>query len=87
MIYLNGMKIISHRYIGPIVTRIQVRYPKSKKRRIRKKWAKRHDNFKLVSEDKCLHDMFNNVILMSPENYKKLVKQLELQENGNNIPH
>ncbi len=41
-----GMPVITSNYIG--TDRIQYRFPKSKKKRIRKKWAKNPQNWKDV---------------------------------------
>ena len=46
-----GFKIIESPHMAD---RVQVRFPRSKKRRIRKKWAKRPDNWRDVPWDHYL---------------------------------
>jgi len=48
----------------------QFRFPKSKKRRIKKKWTKREVNWRNFPGKKAL--IFNNKMFVHPETYKKI---------------
>lgn len=54
---------------------VQFRFPKSKKRRIRKKWAKRPENSRPC--DQLIVDKVNGIIYGSSENINKLKRQCE----------
>jgi len=61
----------------------QVRFPKSKKRRIRKKWAKRRKNWGLVDSGKPAIVQTADAIYVSPTVYAKLKRDPRLAElNG-----
>ena len=47
---LAGLPILTDRYLDNGKRRVQVRFPKTKKRRVRKKWAKRPENYALRQE-------------------------------------
>lgn len=72
-------------YGMPIVTSfhltetIQFRFPKSKKKRIRKKWSKNESNYRLAPSSNLY--ITNNTIYMHPETRKKIHKLME-----NNLP-
>ncbi len=53
----------------------QYRFPKSRKKRIRKKWAKRNENFKFVKAERAFN-MYGKLIVSSAmyEKMKKLPK-------------
>ena len=57
---------------------VQYRFPKSKKRRIRKKWSKRPWNFRLVPRECCYQ--FGNQIIVSPGLMAKIQAKLLKQE-------
>ena len=52
----------------------QVRFPRSKKRRIRKKWAKRPENWRSVPQDKAYQ--IGDTLVMHPAMLERLKKQL-----------
>ena len=53
--------------------KIQFRFPKSKKKRIRKKWAKRDTNFKTIEKHVC-YKIPNDVLVISSKIYNELEK-------------
>lgn len=56
----SGFSIVIHdRPVG----RKQIRFPKTKKRRIRKKWTKRPENFKNLFLEQPLLDTLNRRII------------------------
>lgn len=69
MTHLSGFSIIIHdRPIG----RKQIRFPKTKKKRIRKKWAKRPENFKNLFMEQPMMDTINRRIICT----SRIVEQL-----------
>ncbi len=50
----------------------QVRFPKSKKKRIRKKWRKDKNNYKDIETG--IHDKANNIIYLSEKMYNTYLK-------------
>lgn len=64
---VSGLRIITNPYMAD---RVQVRVPRSKKRRIRKKWAKRPENYKIVPWDKAYQ--IGDVVYMHPSMAEKL---------------
>lgn len=51
---------------------IQFRFPKSKKKRIRKKWSKQDKNFRMEVTQHFVHDQIRNIIYVSSKTYDKM---------------
>mgnify|MGYP003403368713 CR=1 FL=1 len=79
MQFLVGYQVIVHDQ--PTGTK-QVRFPKTKGRRIRKKWAKRPQNFKHTYLEQPLIDESRRAIICTTH----MLKQLKAQLN-NPTPH
>jgi len=62
---------------------IQMRFPKSKKKRIRKKWTKNQKNYTLVEKDSFKIIQSGNNLFLS----KKLFTMLKEQLNHNEKPY
>jgi hypothetical protein len=60
MTHIAGFSIIIH---DLPIGRKQIRFPKTKKWRIRKKWAKRPENFKNLFMDQPMMDTINRRII------------------------
>lgn len=71
---LYGFKIVEIPAME-IEKRVQFRFPKSKKRRIRKKWSRRSENWKDVPQSGIL--MVNGTIFIHPLRMTELRAQLE----------
>ena len=71
---LYGFKIIEEPAME-IEKRVQFRFPKSKKRRIRKKWSRRSENWKDVPQSGIL--MVNGTLFIHPLRMTELRAQLE----------
>lgn len=66
-------------YPSPLMVqkvRVQFRFPKSKKKRIRIKWAKRPENWKVA--DKHFAVQIGNKLMVSPAIYQKLIDSRRL---------
>jgi hypothetical protein len=77
---ISGMKTLYgiNLIVSPslaITDRVQFRFPRSKKARIRKKWSKRQENFKSVHRDQCFK--MGNTIVCSPGFCAKIQKDLQ----------
>lgn len=70
MEYWNGMRVI----ITPENTEIhyQARLPRSKKKRIRRKWAKVESNYKTTHRAIIFGQGGNKTIILHPEDYQKI---------------
>lgn len=51
----------------------QFKFPKSRKKRIRKKWSKDQCNFRIEEAHHCVHDIQNNILYVS----SKVLKNIE----------
>ena len=74
---LFGLKVITDIYM---VDRKQVKFPRSKKKRIRKKWAKNQDNYRWIPWDKVYQ--MGDTLIMHPSMLEKLKKQLNNDNNN-----
>lgn len=75
-----GITIIENMYICE-AEEIQYRFPRSKKARIRKKWAKRSQNWKWIARDQVFK--IGNRLVCSPSIHAKLkAEAIRLIENG-----
>lgn len=63
----SGIQLIEDKNLSPIVEFIQFRFPKSKKKRIIKKWLKRKENFKRKETERFLK--FDDKIIVSSKVY------------------
>ena len=57
-----------------VTDRVQFRYPRSKKKRIRKKWAKNQKNWKTIERDTCI--MVGNVLHVHPSRLDAIRKAI-----------
>lgn len=57
---------------------VQIRFPKSKRRRIRRKWAKDRRYFALIDKEVCIHYKELNVFFVSTSLYEKLSKDPDM---------
>jgi len=74
-----GIPIIENMYCE--AEEIQYRFPRSKKARIRKKWARRPQNWKSIARDQVF--MVGNKLVCSPSILAKLkAEAIRLIENG-----
>ena len=69
--YLFGVNIYVNNYLQPITESVQFKFPKSKKKRIRKKWSKNSANFKLKTYDNVM--IWDNKVFVNQEVYDKLI--------------
>lgn len=53
----------------------QFRFPKSKKKRIRKKWRKRRENWKMFFWEECIHDKNSNTLYVGSKAYQQLLEK------------
>lgn len=72
-----------------LVKRVQFRFPKSKRRRIRKKWAKQSKNFKTIPLDEIYR--MGNSFVMHPRMAERLRAKIQednekTEENNRNSP-
>lgn len=51
---------------------VQIRFPKSKKKRIRKKWAKRSENWDLRYDKNQKGYILGNKMIVGPETFKRI---------------
>jgi hypothetical protein len=73
MIYIKGMPVILSEAVDePLV---QYRFPKSKKKRIRRKWAKDKNNYK--HQIFVYHDRVFNVVICGKLGYEQLKNNIE----------
>lgn len=73
--HINGFNVIEDKNLSPDSKRIQFKFPKSKKKRIRKKWLKRNENYKTIETERFIK--FDNTIIVSTKSYNKLKKLLK----------
>ena len=77
---LYGLRIVTEPTLSK---RVQVKFPKSKKRRMRKKWAKDQKNWKTVPLD-TIYQM-GNTLIMHPamaERFRKVVQCQDQQRTS-----
>lgn len=67
-IFLNGIEVVHDKYL-PGKRSIQVKFPKSKKKRIRNKWSKDQKNFKITAG--CL--FYGSRVYVCTELYNELL--------------
>ena len=70
---LAGFKVLTNPYMATTEYR-QVRFPRSKKRRIRRKWAKQAKNFRTVDVANVF--AMGNTLVMHPATLEKLKEKL-----------
>lgn len=70
---LSGVRVYSSPHMAD---RKQVRFPRTKKRRIRKKWAKRPENYKTIPWDKVYQ--MGDAIYAHPAMIEKLKRQMSV---------
>lgn len=66
---MNGMEVLTSKFLT-----VQFRFPRTKNRRIRKKWTKRAENFK--PSDRVYADTARRVVYMHPAMAQKLRQML-----------
>lgn len=72
---IGGFNIVVNDFIQPRLERKQIRFPNSKKVRIKKKWAKRSCNFKSFFVDEFL--VIGDTIFVNQKQYDKLLLSLK----------
>lgn len=72
-----GMRIVENKWLTPQLERKQFRFPKSKKKRIRAKWAKRRENWKTIEKD--VFYVKDNTIFLSSKNYKQVIDHEQIR--------
>ncbi|MBY0525582.1 MAG: hypothetical protein K2R98_19410 [Gemmataceae bacterium] len=65
-------------YVESMADRVQVRFPRSKKRRIRRKWAKQAKNFRLVPRPDIIR--VGNGLYAHPETWREFCKLYDIKE-------
>jgi len=74
-----GMPIVINDYVGNKSEFRQFRFPRSKKKRIRKKWAKNRANWKLFHwQDAEAYIFANETVIMNSTAYAALKKRTEV---------
>jgi len=68
---LHGFEVIESK---TLVIKYQYRFPKSKRRRIRKKWKKNQNNWRTKPDPQVY--ILNNKLICHPEMAEKLRKQM-----------
>jgi hypothetical protein len=56
---------------------IQIRFPKSKKKRIRKKWSKRPENWELRYDKSTKGYVLGDKMIVGPETFKRIKNVIE----------
>lgn len=80
--YNGNIKVVINNFIQPYTTTKQVKFPKSKNKRIRKKWAKRSCNFKTTEHNDFI--LWDDTIFMNQQQYDKLKLSFPTEiKNGN----
>jgi len=74
----NGYKVIVSHFLD---TKEQFRFPVSKSRRIRRKWAKRPCNYRVLTNDQIYVNERDRTMIMSPRVWEKMRGQLEKENN------
>lgn len=70
-------------YDSDLVDRVQVRFPRSKKRRIRRKWAKQSCNFRHVPQTTIY--VARDFIILHPAMADRLRDRLEEENRKRNV--
>lgn len=73
---MNHMHKIITTHLMP-TKKVQFRFPKSKKKRIQKKWRKNTNNWKEVFTNEIIYHPLHDSFIMSPEQAEKLKKRLD----------
>lgn len=68
---IGGFKVIINNWIQPIRITKQIRFPTSKRKRIRNKWSKKTSNFKTFYEDKFI--VIDDTIFVNQKQYDHLM--------------
>lgn len=74
----SGLKIVTSPHL-PRFKLVQFRFPKSKRKRIRMKWAKRPENFKQVPS----HTMYRmgDTVVVHPDDLSKIKAEVARQQS------
>jgi hypothetical protein len=73
-VVINGITVMQNQFVNR-PKYIQVAFPKSKKKRIRAKWAKRKVNFGYREEDVAIYVKSENTIFVSTCLFEKIKKK------------
>jgi len=76
-----GIDVIINDYACIQRELVQFRFPSSKKKRIRKKWKKRRENYRMTDVHKCLFIKATNTMMVSTEIYNKIEKHFNPQKS------
>lgn len=74
MFPLDGLKIVTSNYL---TKRVQFRFPRSKKKRIRRKWAKQAKNWRNIDNGNAYQ--IGDTLIVPPSVYEKIVEKLALR--------
>ena len=65
----SDAKILVSKYL-PTMKNVQFKFPRSKKKRIKKKWSNQEKNFKYISCEDDIYRLEGNIFLVSPRIYE-----------------
>ncbi len=68
-----GVEIVTSKYLPRKQRRVQFRFPRSKSKRIRKKWAARSENFRWVDDGPMAFMLPAGGLLVDPNELAKLM--------------
>jgi hypothetical protein len=74
---IAGYRVVSSNFLGDYV---QYRKPRSKKRRIRRKWSARPSNWRFVPSGKFLVDNSNRTMYAHPDDVEALKRALPKEQ-------
>ena len=74
--HLSGLCITTSQFMADTV-RKQIRFPRSKKRRIRKKWAKRPENWTAYSVPWATVYRMDDLLVMHPAILGRVTREIE----------
>ena len=73
-----GLKVME---MPSMVNRDQVKFPRSKKKRIQKKWRKDLCNYKITPSDTCYIDRVNGFFIGHPVTLREYLKHIPKRES------
>lgn len=76
---LNGYQVIVSEYVG---LERQVRFPRSKRRRIRAKWAKRRRNFRIAPAGYVFINHKDRTIMAHPADWRGIERELNRMQSN-----
>lgn len=82
---LCGLRIVTNIYMRDVEWK-QMRFPRSKKKRIRKKWSKNKNNFRMIVTPWNTYFRLGDTIVMHPQKLVELQRSLAAIERINCCP-